>query len=147
MLNEKINEDLKTALKERNTLKVDVLRMLKAAVTNFLIEKKKDKVEDEEMIGLIQKQVKLRDDSIEAYKKGGRQELVDKETKEKALLQAYLPKGLSEGELKDLIQKAIQATGAKSKADMGKVMKEAVAQAKGRADGKQISQIAAQLLP
>lgn len=147
LLSEKIDEELKIAVKEKNVLKTDVLRMLKAAIINFLIEKKKNRIEDEELLGLIQKQVKLREDSIESYKKGGRLDLVDKETKEKAILQSYLPKALAEEELRELVRRAIQTTGAKSKADLGKVMKEALAQAKGRADGKRLSQIVAQILP
>ncbi len=146
MLAQQIDEEFKTALKAQDTLKVETIRMLKAAVKNFLIDKKKEKIEDLELTGLIQKQVKLREDSIESFKKGGRVDLVDKETREKAILEAYLPKQLSDAELQSVVQKAIQQTGAKTKADMGKVMKEAVALAQGRADGKRINQIAGGIL-
>ena len=146
MLAQQIDEEFKTALKAQDTLEVETIRMLKAAVKNFLIDKKKEKIEDLELTGLIQKQVKLREDSIESFKKGGRVDLVDKETREKAILEAYLPKQLSDAELQSVVQKAIQQTGAKTKADMGKVMKEAVALAQGRADGKRINQIAGGIL-
>ena len=146
MLAQQIDEEFKLAMKAHDTLKVETIRMLKAAVKNFLIDKKKEKIEDSELTGLIQKQVKLRDDSIESFKKGGRTDLVDKETREKAILEAYLPKQLSDTELKGIVQKAIQQTGAKTKADMGKVMKEAMSLAEGRADGKRVNQIAAGIL-
>ena len=146
MLMSQIEEDLRTALKAKGAIKLDTLRMLKASVNNFLIEKKKDKIEDAELIPLIQKQVKLRLDSIEGFKKGGRQDLVDKEAKEKAILESYLPKPLSDQELRELVKRAIQSTGAKTKTDLGKVMKEALAQSQGRADGKRVNQFAGELL-
>jgi hypothetical protein len=146
MLSDKIERDFKEAMKSKDLLKVETLRMLKAAVANFLIEKRKDKVEDQELLGLIQKQIKLREDSIESFRKGNRPELLEKETKEKALLQAYLPSSLTPAELEEIVRQTIQATGASSKADIGKVMKEALARAQGRADGKTINQIALRLL-
>lgn len=147
MLIQTIEDDFKAAMKAKDQVKVDTLRMLKASVSNYLIEKQKKSVEDVELMGLIQKQVKLRQDAIEGFKKGGRQDLVDKETREKGFLEAYLPTALSDAELRTLVQKAIQAVGAKSKADMGKVIKEAVSQARGRADGRRISELAQTLLP
>ncbi len=146
MLSQRIEEDFKGAMKAKDTIKRETIRMLKAAVKNYLIEKRKDQIEDAELIGLIQKQVKLREDSIDSFKKGGRSDLVEKETREKTILEAYLPKQLSDAELKALVQKAIQQAGAKTKADMGKVMKEAVALAGGKADGKRINQIVVSLL-
>lgn len=146
MLAQKIDEDFKIALKAKNTIKVETIRMLKAAVKNYLIEKRKEQIEDNELTGLIQKQVKLREDSIESFKKGGRQDLVDKETQEKSFLETYLPKQLTDSELEAIVKKAISQTGAKAKADMGKVMKEAMALSQGRADGKRINQLAASLL-
>lgn len=146
MLAQKIEDDFKSALKAKDTIKVETFRMLKAALSNFLIEKKKDRAEDAELITLIQKQVKLREDSIESFKKGGRNDLVDKETREKAILEAYLPKALSDQELQSLVRQAIAQSGAKTKADLGKVMKEALTLAQGRADGKRINQAALSLL-
>lgn len=147
MLTSQIDEDLKSALKAKDSLKLETLRMLKAAIHNFLIEKRKDTAADAEVVTLIQKQVKQRDDSIEGFKKGGRQELADKEAQEKAILESYLPKQLSDPELESLVKAAIQLTGAQSKADMGKVMKEAASKAAGRADGKRINQFVTKLLP
>lgn len=147
MLAQKIEDDFKAALKAQDKIKMETLRMLKAALGNFLIEKRKDKVEEAELVTLIQKQVKLRQDSIEGFKKGGRNDLVDKETREKTILESYLPKALSEEEVQSLVKRAIQKTGAKSKTDLGKVMKEALGEAQGRVDGKRVSQIASGLLP
>ena len=146
MLTEKIENDFKVAMKAKDTIKVETLRMLKAALNNYLIEKRKTTIEESELIVLVQKQVKLRQDSIEGFTKGGRQDLVDKETKEKAILESYLPKALTDEELNSLVKQIILETGAKSKVDLGKVMKEALAQSQGRADGKRISQIATSLL-
>ena len=146
MLLERIETDFKAAMKAKEQIKVDTLRMLKAAVSNYLIEKLKKDLEDAELIALIQKQVKLRQDAIEGYQKGARQDLVQKETLEKTILESYLPKALSNDELRSLIQKVVREVGAKNKADMGKVIKETVAQAGGRADGRRISELAQSLL-
>jgi uncharacterized protein YqeY len=146
MLMKQIEEDLKAALKSKNSTKLETLRMLKAAVNNFLIEKKKDKIDDAEIIPIIQKQVKQRLDSIEGFTRGGRTDLVTREADEKAILEAYLPKPLSDEELKSLVQKAIQSTGAKGKNDLGKVMKEVMGQSQGRAEGRRINQFALEIL-
>lgn len=146
MLAQKIETDFKEALKAKDVIKTETLRMLKAALNNFLIEKRKAQIEEAELIGLIQKQVKLREDSIESFQKGGRKDLVEKESKEKSILESYLPKALSDQELESLVKAAIQKTGAKAKGDMGRVMKEALAQAQGRADGKRINEIASRIL-
>jgi hypothetical protein len=143
---QKIDEDFKQAMRAKDTVKVETLRMLKAALANFLIEKRKSSVEEAELLTLIQKQIKLRQDSIESFKKGARQDLVEKETREKTILESYLPASLSDDELSALVKEVIQRTGAKSKTDLGKVMKEAVAKAQGRADGKRISDTALSLL-
>lgn len=146
MLLDRIEADFKQALKAKETLKVETLRMLKAALSNFLIEKRKAKPDDADLIALIQKQVKLRQDSIESFSKGGRKDLVDKETKEKTILETYLPSRLSNAELEALVKKVIQDLAATTKAQMGAVMKESLARAQGRADGKRVSETAARFL-
>lgn len=146
MLVQKIDEDLKEALKAKDTLKLETLRMLKASLRNFLIEKRKETAEDSELMSLIQKQIKLRQDSIESFQKGGRKDLVDKENKEKQILESYLPAAMSDQEIEKMVKAVIQETGSKSKADLGKVMKEAISRSQGRADGKKISQFAAHFL-
>jgi uncharacterized protein len=146
MLIDKIDTDLKTSMKAKDTVKLNVLRMVKSAVKNKAIEAKQDTLPDPAVLEVIQKQVKQRRDSVEEFKKGGRQDLVDKESKEIEILQAYLPAQLSADELKTIVQKAIEKTGAKTKADMGKIMKEVMPQVKGRTDGKQVNQAVTQLL-
>ena len=146
MLIDTIDLDLKNAMKERNEVKVSTLRMLKAALTNKLIERKEKALSDDITTEVIQKQAKQRKESIEEFRKGSRQDLIEKETKELAILEKYLPKQLDETELKALIQKAIQSTGAKTKADIGKIMKELMPQVKGKADGKEINRIAGSFL-
>jgi len=142
----KIENDLKQALKDKNEITVSVLRMLKAAFHNKEIEKKGEALEEVETLKIITKQVQQRKDSIEQFAKGKRDDLVAKETKELEILKDYLPEQLSEEEVANIIKKAISDTGAKGKADFGKVMKAAMAEVKGRADGKMISQIVSQQL-
>ena len=146
MLLQRIEEDFKTAVKARDSIKVETLRMVKAALSNYLIDKRKQSAEDTELITLIQKQVKMRQESIESYKLGKRDDLVSKETKEKMILEAYLPKGLSDEELSTLIKSVIQELGAKAPQDMGKVMKEVVSKVQGRADGKRVSELVSTFL-
>ena len=146
MLLERIDTDLKAAMKEKNTLRLETLRMLKAAIKNKEIEKKVKALNDEEIVEAIQKQIKQRRDSIAEFQKANRKDLIDKETREIQILELYLPQQLSEAELKGLIQEAIKATGATSKQDVGRIMKEVMPKIKGRADGKQINQVALSLL-
>ncbi len=146
MLMEKVESDLKIAMKEKNEAKLSTLRMLKAATKNKEIEKKVKSLSETDILEVIQKQVKQRKDSIADFQKANRQDLVKKERNEITILEQYLPKPLSEAELKVLIQKAVQTVGAKTKADMGKVMKEIMPQVIGKADGKQVNQILSSLL-
>ena len=146
MLTEQIETDLKSAMKEKNELKLGALRMLKAAIQNKEIEKKVKNLSDTEVLEAIQKQVKQRRDSIADFEKANRQDLVKKEATEVTILEQYLPKPLTEAELKILVQKIVQAVGARTKADIGKVMKEVMPQIAGRADGKQVNQILSALL-
>ena len=146
MLMEQIESALKGAMKEKNELKLGTLRMLKAAIKNKEIEKKVKNLSDPEVLEVIQKQVKQRKDSIADFEKANRQDLVKKEATEITILEQYLPKPLTEAELKALVQKAVQTVGARTKADTGKVMKEVMPQIVGKADGKQVNQILSTLL-
>ncbi len=147
MLTEKIDSDLKEAMKQKNTVKLDALRMLKAAAHNKAIEKKIPALNDEDLVDVIQKQVKQRKDSITEFEKAGRKDLVRKETSEMKILEGYLPQQMSPEELKGIVKNAITAVGATSKQDMGKVMKEVMPKVKGRADGKLVNQAVTELLP
>ena len=142
----KIETDLKNAMKAKDETKLSTLRMLKAAIKNKEIEKKVKSLSETDILEAIQKQVKQRKDSIADFEKANRQDLVKKETGEVSILEQYLPKPFSEAELKILIQKAVQTVGAKTRADIGKVMKEIMPQITGKADGKQVNQILSTML-
>lgn len=146
MLEERIFNDYKEAMKNKDTLKSGVLSFLRAAMVNAAMEKKKKALDDPEVIAVIKKQVKQRQDSIEQFKKGNRQDLADKEIKELEFLRPYLPEELGAEEIKRIIEEAVSATGAAGIKDMGRVMKEVNAQVAGRADGKLVSDLVRQRL-
>ena len=143
MLKKKLQEELKQSMLARNVLKTSVLRMLLSALNYYEIQKGGAGYEatDEDVLTVIQKEAKQRRDSIEEFKKANRMELVDKETKELEMLQAYLPQQMSEEEIKSLIKDSINQTGAKTIADMGKVMGILMPKVKGKADGGLVSKI------
>src|SRR5258706_11904912 len=145
-LTEKIRAELTEGMKGRDAEKLSTLRMLKSSLKYQQIEVGHE-LTDKEALAVIRKGVKQRQDSIEQYKKGNRPELAAKERSEMTMLQAYLPPELSDVEIEDGVKEIIASTGAASKKDMGKVMKEATARYKGRVDGKKIQEIAARLLP
>ena len=145
-LEEKIDADIKEAMKARAEIKLSTLRMLKAGVKNLAIEKKAEKLEDKDVMSIIARQIKQHKDSIDGFTKGNRQDLVDKETAELKILESYMPKMMSADELKIIVKSAIAAVGAKGRADMGKVMKAAMEEAKGAADGKMLSQMVSEEL-
>ena len=140
-LSERVDLDLKTAMREKNALKLGVLRMLKAALTNATIEKggTESKLTDTDATQVIRKQVKQRQDSIESFEKGGRAELAAKEKEELSILQSYLPQAMSGDEISKVVRETIAEVGASSKAQMGAVMKAVQAKVAGRADGKTLS--------
>jgi uncharacterized protein len=136
-----IDDQIKTALKQSERTRLSVLRLLKSAVKYYQVEKRLTAVGDGDFQTVVRKQIKQRQDSIAAYKLGGRDELVAKETEELKILQEFLPAGLSETELEALVRATIQELGAGSKKDMGRVMKAIHEKVAGRADGKTISEI------
>lgn len=145
MLEEKIRTDLNSALKSREELKVSTLRMLLSSLNYLKIEKQTD-LTDEDVISVLQKEVKKHNESIESFKKGNRQDLVDKETKELEILKTYLPAQLTQGEIEKFVAESISETGAKSQADFGLVMKSVMPKLRGRADGSLVSQLVKQKL-
>jgi uncharacterized protein YqeY len=140
MLNERIENDLKDALKQKDAIKVSTIRFLKAALQNARIEKQKD-LQDDDIVAIIKKQIKQRQDSIAEFKKGNRQDLVDKEAKELELLKAYLPEELKPEEVIAIVKQVISEVKPASIKDTGRVMKEVMAKVKSRADGSLISKI------
>lgn len=139
---ELIMEDLKAAMKAKDTVALSTLRALKTALTNTAIESgNKDNIVDETTaLALVRKQIKQRQDSIEQFLSANRPELAESEKAEISVLEKYLPAALSDAEVVAIVDAAIQETGATSKADMGKVMGIVQAKAAGRADGKTLSQ-------
>ena len=140
-LREQITADLTAAMKNRDAARTSTLRMVKAALQNREIEKG-GALDENEMIKLVRSLVKQRQDSIEQFEKGGRHDLVAKETAEVVVLQAYLPAAASREEIEQAVAAAISDTGATSMKDMGKVMKAAQANLAGKnADGRTVSEI------
>jgi len=145
-LTEQIGSELTAAMKARDAERLSTLRMLQSAFKYQQIESGHE-LSDEEAMTVIRKAVKQRLDSIEQYTKGNRPELAEKERREMDLLKTWLPPELTDEEIEAGIREIITATGAQSKKDMGKVMKEASAKYKGRVDGRKIQEIAGRLLP
>ncbi len=139
-LREKIDADVKDALKAGAKEKLSTLRMLNAALKNKQIDKRRSLTE-EEVVETVRSLIKQRKDSIEQFAKGGRQDLVDKETAEVVVLEAYLPQQLSREELDVMVRDAVAQTGAQGARDMGKVMKALIPMVGGRADGKLVSEL------
>ncbi len=140
-LQKRIDEDLIAAMRAKDSARLGVLRMLKAALKNAAIDKAgaEGELEDSEAIAVVRKQVKQRQDSIESFEKGGRSELAEKERAEIAVLNSYLPQAMSGEELKRMVAETIAETGATSRAQMGVVMKALQQKVAGRADGKTLS--------
>jgi len=145
-LTETIRAELTAAMKARDAERLSTLRMLQSAFKYQQIESGHE-LSDEEAMTVIRKAVKQRLDSIEQYTKGNRPELAEKERREMELLKTWLPPELTDEEVEAGIREIIASTGAQSKKDLGKVMKEASARYKGRVDGKKMQEIVSRLLP
>jgi uncharacterized protein len=137
----RIDQDLKDAMKARQSDRLNVIRMLKSSLKLAAIEQggADARLDDAAALAVVRKELKKRQDSIEQFIQGNRPELAEKERAEAAILQTYLPKQLTQEELAALVRESIAEAGATSKAQMGAVMKVAVAKAAGRADGKALS--------
>ena len=147
-LQQRVDSDLKEAMRAKDARKLGVLRMLKSALKYAAIAKSDAEAElsDAEAVQVIRKQAKQRQDSIESFEKGGRAELADKEKEELAILNTYLPQGMSPDELAKVVRETIAELGTTSKAQMGALMKALQAKVGGRADGKTLSgEVARQL--
>ncbi len=144
-LKEQLQQDLKTAMKEKETFKRDTIRFLMSAIKQVEVDTRKE-LSDEDIVKIIQKSVKQREEAARQYKEGGREDLYEKEMKEAKLLKAYLPKQLSDEELKAELVQIIEEVGATSMKDMGKVMGVATKKLAGKADGKRINQMVKELL-
>ena len=139
-LKDRISEDMKAAMKAHEKDRLAVIRMVRSAIRQTEIDGKKD-LDDEGVIAVISKELKMRKDSLEEFRKGGRDDLVEKTQAEIDVLLPYLPEQLSEDEVKALVKDAVEQTGAASMKDMGKVMGVLMPKVKGRADGKMVNSI------
>ncbi len=148
MLKQQLQEELKQSMLARDILKTSVIRMILSAINYYEINKGGAGYEasEEDVMSVLQKEAKQRKDSIDQFQKAGRQELVDKETAELKLLEVYLPEQMSEEEIKKLVIETISQTGAKTPADMGKVMGVLMPKTKGKADGSLVSKIVREAL-
>jgi|SRR6516162_3900924 uncharacterized protein YqeY len=141
-LQDKIDHDLREAMRAKEVERLSVLRMIKSALMNAAIEKHGagGKLDDSDAVAVIRKQVKQRQDSITGFERGGRMELAEKEKREIQYVSQYLPPPLSDAEIAQLVDEAIAAAQATSKTQLGQVMKIATEKAAGRVDGKTLSQ-------
>jgi uncharacterized protein YqeY len=138
---DQINADIATAMRAKEAVRLSALRLLKTALTNKSVEKGRE-LDDNEGLQVIGTLIKQRRDSIEQFQKGGRQDLVDREAAEIAVLEGYLPPPVTEAELAQIVEQAVAETAASSPKDMGKVMKAVMGRLTGRtADGRVVSEL------
>lgn len=138
MLRDQIAEDMRAALKAREQARVDALRMLMTGVKNAEVERGHP-LDDDEVLDVATRDAKRRRESIEAFEKAGRTDLVERERAQLAVIESYLPAGLTDDELAGLVDEAVAETGASSPKEMGAVMKALMPKVKGRADGSRVS--------
>ena len=144
-LKDRLREDLVAAMRSGDTLRRDTLRLVTNAAYN--LEKRNQRpLTDDELLGVLAREVKTRRESVEAFRGGHREDLATKEEAEIAVIVAYLPQALSDDEIRGLIADAIEATGATSARDLGKVMGWLAPKTRGRADGKRVSELVVQAL-
>lgn len=138
-LQNKIEQDIKLAMTQKNELEVSVLRMAKSALQNKLIEIKKKELTDEEVLLVLSNQAKRRKEAAESFTKGGREEMAQKELDELKIIEKYLPVQIGKEEIKKIVLEVIEKMG--DNKNFGAVMGQAMAKLKGRADGKLVTQI------
>jgi len=144
-LKDKLKEDLKNAMKAKDNVKRDTIRFLMSALKQVEVDERKE-LSDEDIVKIIQKSAKQREDSMEQYKNAGRDDLYQKELNELNILKEYLPKQMSNEELRATIKQIVEETGATSMRDIGKVMGVAMKKCAGKADGKRINLIVKEML-
>ncbi|MNW25248.1 glutamyl-tRNA(Gln) amidotransferase subunit E [compost metagenome] len=144
-LSERLNEDMKQAMKSKDKFKLSTIRMVRSTIKNLEIDLKRD-LDDNEVLDILSREIKQRKDALQEFEKAGRDELAESTKAEIEILVQYLPTQLTEEEIKVIVQQTIQETGASSKVDMGKVMAALMPKVKGRADGKLVNQAVQQFL-
>lgn len=144
-LSEKLNEDMKQAMKNQDKFRLSVIRMIRSSIKNIEIDLRRT-LDDQEVIDILNREMKQRKDSLQDFEKAGRNDLAEAVKAEIAIVSEYLPEQLSEEEIKKIVQDTILETGASSKSEMGKVMGALMPKVKGRADGKLVNRWVQQLL-
>lgn len=148
MLVDRIQSDLKQAMRDRDSARIRTLRSIRAAIQQREIENRTAgaEISDEDAIALLQKQAKQRRDSIDQFEAAKRDDLVATEKEELEIIEHYLPKQLNDDEIRDIVQQVVQEVGAASISDMGKVMGPAMGRLRGKADGRRVNEIVRELL-
>ncbi|WP_138493270.1 GatB/YqeY domain-containing protein [Paenibacillus pinistramenti] len=144
-LSERLNEDMKQAMRNQEKFKLTTIRMVRATIKNLEIDLKRS-LNDDEVLDILSREIKQRKDALQDFIKAGRDDLAENLNAEIDIIARYLPEQLTEEEIKVIVQQTIQETGASSKADMGKVMSALMPKVKGRAEGKLVNQAVQQLL-
>jgi hypothetical protein len=144
-LSERLNEDMKQAMKSQDKFRLSVIRMIRSSIKNIEIDQRRT-LDDGEVIDILSREIKQRKDALQEFEKAGRSDLVESAQAEIAIISEYLPKQLTEEELQSIIQETIREVGASSKADLGKVMSALMPRIKGRADGKLVNRLVQQQL-
>lgn len=144
-LQDRLMAEMQDAMRAGDSVRRDTLRLLRAAIHNREIELQRDAT-DEDILEVISRQVKQRNESIEMFRQGGRQDLVDAEEAQKAILEEYLPKQLSQAEIEQVVQEIVSELGATDMRQMGAVMREAMSRLKGQADGRLVNQVVREIL-
>lgn len=146
-IKDQLTADMKQAMKDREAgkLRLSVIRMVRASIKNTEINQKKD-LNDDEVLGILAKEVKMRQDSLVEFKKAARRDLIEQAEQEIAILKKYLPQALSDEELRAIVAEVVAAVGASSRKDMGKVMPAVMAKTRGRADGKRVNALVMEAL-
>ncbi|MBM7565643.1 GatB/YqeY domain-containing protein [Paenibacillus sacheonensis] len=144
-LSERLNDDMKQAMKSQEKFKLTTIRMIRSSIKNQEIDLKRP-LEDAEVLDILSREIKQRKDSLQEFDKAGRDDLAKDVAAEIEIISVYLPQQLTEEEIKLIVQQTIQETGASSKAEMGKVMSALLPKTKGRADGKLVNTFVQQFL-
>ncbi|MFY4774877.1 GatB/YqeY domain-containing protein [Metabacillus sp. RGM 3146] len=143
---ERLNQDMKQAMKNKDKEKLSVIRMVKASLQNEAIKQNKNELSEEEELTVLSRELKQRKDSLQEFENADRSDLVDKVQAEIVIVNEYMPEQLSEEEVLDIVKETISETGATSKAEMGKVMAAIMPKVKGKADGSMINKLVLQQL-
>lgn len=144
-LKQRLYEDLKKAMKTKDEIRTRTLRLIISSIKTLEVEKMTEATDDD-VFRVLSKECRKRVEAIEAYKKGGREDLVNEEQRELEIIKSYMPKQLSEEELKEIVKNVVEETGSSSIKDLGRVMKVLMPRVKGRADGKTVNNIVRQIL-